>query len=152
MILFFGDHQASLGTDFYNDLYGQDVNTLSTEAYESRYVTPAFIWTNYDWSFDEYSDISANYLGPLLLHFAGLETSDYFEYLLDQMQDLPVVGRMGVIDDEGHFTSWENAYDDPELAEIINDYAAWQYNYIFGGRNRLDQVFNVASDAASAEG
>ena len=146
MIMFFGDHQASLGTDFYNDLYGQAVDTLSTEEYESRYITPAFIWTNYDCDFDVLPDVSVNYLGPLMLHYAGLETSAYDEYLLEQIQSLPVVGRMGVIDSEGNFTSWEELYDDPELADIINRYAAWQYNYIFGGRNRLDQVFDVRSD------
>ena len=152
MIIFFGDHWPSLGTAFQNDLFRQDVGTLSSEEYELRYVTPAFIWTNYDWEFEEMEDLSANYLGALTLRYAGVETTEYQEYLLDQMEEYPVIGHMGVIDADGTFTAWDEVHQTPEIQNVINDYWMWQYNYTFGGNNRLDEVFDLPGSAPGVHG
>ena len=152
MIVFFGDHWPSLGTAFQNDLFGQDVGTLSSEQYELRYVTPAFIWTNYDWEFEEIDDLSANYLGALALRYAGVETTEYQEFLLDQMEQYPVIGHMGLIDADGNFTAWDQVHATPEIQNVVNDYWMWQYNYTFGGNNRQDDLFDLPGSPEGVHG
>ena len=45
-IVFFGDHQPSLNTNFYKGLNGKGLSGLTEDELENIYTVPFFIWTN----------------------------------------------------------------------------------------------------------
>lgn len=82
----------------------------------------------------EPSIISTNYLGPLVLQYAGLSMSDYSRYLLAQREQLPVLNWIGYYASDGqwHALEEENAYQ-----QWIRDYSFVQYQALFDkGKDR----------------
>lgn len=80
LILFFGDHNASFGTDINKILYNNSINYECTNAY----ATPFFIYDNKNKN-DEYIDsVSANFLSLELLKKAGLPL-DTIHTILDEV-------------------------------------------------------------------
>jgi phosphoglycerol transferase MdoB-like AlkP superfamily enzyme len=80
IILFFGDHNASFGTEINKIVYDQGLNYECSNAY----MTPFFIYDNKNRK-DEYIDaISANFLSIELLKRANLP----FDILHDMLNDL----------------------------------------------------------------
>lgn len=97
ILLFFGDHQPSLGLE---EKYGSN-GTYSVE--ESSYIVPFFIWANYD--IEEQSDIeiSTNYLQSLLLDVANLPKDSYTKYVSEIRNYIPVITAQYYIDMNGDF-------------------------------------------------
>ncbi|MBS7176386.1 MAG: LTA synthase family protein, partial [Clostridiales bacterium] len=83
IIVMFGDHQAKIEQEFYEDVLfgGKSISSLSLEENQQRYITPFVIWANYDIEEQYIEQISANYLSTLLLETAGLEMTPYNQYL-----------------------------------------------------------------------
>ena len=48
IVVMFGDHQPSVEEEFYEELYGADLDDLTNEELSRRYITPFMIWANYD--------------------------------------------------------------------------------------------------------
>lgn len=140
MIVFFGDHQPSVESAFVEKLLGQPLNTLRMEDVQKRYQVPFFIWANYDIEPAYYEQISANYLSTLALKTAGLELPPYNQYLYNLQQDLPMINALGYADNAGnhHYFS-----DETPETQLIEDYKVVQYNYLFGGRSRLNEMYQV---------
>ena len=90
IICMYGDHQPNLGDDFYNAMFAGG-NLTEEEQTALKYVTPYVIWANYDVDFPEYGDISANYLGAVLLECAGVELPPYYQFLLQLQKQYPVI-------------------------------------------------------------
>lgn len=82
MIIIFGDHQPAVEEEFYEELYGKELQELSFEEKQSRYVTPFIIWANYEIEEQNNVEISSNYLGSYILEQAGLELSPYNRFLI----------------------------------------------------------------------
>jgi len=122
-ICMFGDHQPNLNTDFYEKIFAGQ-NLTSEEETILRYRTPYVIWSNYDRETPEYSDISVNYLGALLLNQAGIEGSPYYDYLMTLMESYPDMSRFG-----------EVAYHSDQP---IRYYRMLQYNQLIDQKTRLD--------------
>ena len=95
MIVMFGDHQGAVETEFYEGLYGKPMNELSAEEADLQYVTPLVIWTNYEMESGRIEQISANYLGSLILEMANLELTPYNRLLLETRQEIPAFGKNG---------------------------------------------------------
>lgn len=127
ILCMFGDHQPNLGDSFYDVMFADD--SLSQEEHLSRkYITPYVIWANYEVTFPDYGDMSANYLGAALLECAGVELPPYYQYLIQLHEQYPVVSHQTV-------------------ADIINDepirqYRMLQYNHLME-RNYLRELFSV---------
>ena len=111
MICFFGDHQPQLEDEFYELQYGKPLEDLTEQERQQMYVTPFFIWANYDIE-EEYIDkMSANYLGMYLMKTAGLELSEYQTYLYNLYKKYPVISSMGVYDSAGNYYGSDSDID-----------------------------------------
>ena len=67
------------------------------------YLTPFFIWANYDIEEETVDAISLNYLATLLLDVAGLPKTEYQQYLTELHEILPVINTLGYRDQEGNW-------------------------------------------------
>lgn len=123
LICFFGDHQPSIETEFYELLYGKKLDELTEEERMKQYVTPFFIWTNYDIE-DQYIDkISANFLGDIIMLTAGYDLSGYDAFTYRLYEKYPVISLNGIYDNKGHFYQ----KDDLLQKDLIMQYKYLQY-------------------------
>lgn len=120
MIVIFGDHQAAMPAEFYDEMIelGQEESQVTAD----KHLTPYLIWTNYDREYEEIPVMSTNYLGPYIKQQAGLPLTAYDKFSLQQMESYPGIGQMGLYDAEGNLTF----YDD--LDEAQN---AWMNTFRF---------------------
>ena len=140
MIVFFGDHQPNVESAFIEDLKGKPLTAFDMDDVQERYTVPFFIWCNYDIEEAYYESISVNYLSTLAMEVAGVELPVYNQYLSRLYETLPAVNALGYRDNEGvwHYFREENA-----LTPYLNGYELVQYDYLFGGRNRVDTLYQV---------
>lgn len=140
MIVMFGDHQPAIEDEFYECVFGKELEELSSEELQKRYITPYVIWANYDLE-AETQDMSSNYFGSYILEKAGIDMPMYNQFLLDLKEELPVIG-MGAICDKNR--EWYNFNQDmpSEYAELLNEYRILQYNNIFDVKNREVDIFS----------
>ncbi len=124
----FGDHQPSIETEFYEELFGKKQRDWSFEDIQKRYVTPFVIWANYD--IEEGKDVllSNNYLENLLLKQAGVELPLYNQYLEKVSREIPVMNVNGYMDLEGNWHKYDT--DETEVVkELLHNYEFLQYAY-----------------------
>ena len=143
LICFFGDHQPALNAEFESALLesGKKEGETELETQQKYYQVPYFIWSNMHENeesleaeisrtneYDGTSMISTNYLGPLVLNYAGLSMSDYSKYLLDQRKKLPVLNWIGYYADDGQ---WHTLEEENEYQQWIRNYSFVQYRALF---------------------
>lgn len=138
IICMFGDHQPYLEVGFFESLLGSDLDHLSIEQTQSRYVTPFVIWANYDIPEQYIDKISSNYLSTLVLQTAGVQMTSYNEYLSKLYQTLPVIDSIGYIDKDNHYYSYD---EDSPYTSLLDEYKKIQYNNLFDTKNRADSLF-----------
>ena len=141
IICMFGDHQPNVENEFVNRLLGVSSELeLTTEQLQKKYVTPFYIWANYDIEEKEIERLGANYLSSYVMQVAGVEIPAYNQYLLKLSETIPVINTVGIIDADGnHYTHNERTpYD-----ELVADYEKVVYNLIFDEQNRCDELFTV---------
>ena len=135
IILFFGDHQPPY---FENEFWESILDNPEDES--SKYITPFFLWANYDIEEKYVDKISLNYLSILLLDTAGLKTTPYMDFLRNLQDELPVISGNGYIDnDDNYYTyDYENEYSD-----LLHKYQLIQYNNVFDYKNRVNNFFEI---------
>ena len=131
VVLMYGDHQPYLFADDYVNVFDGYDYTAEEERYLQSKV-PFLIWANYDLDAlngTDMGEMSINYLGPTLLKSIGLPMSDYFTYLDNLRETLPVISAVGFKDKDGnYFTDAGNS----EYSQMITEYKFLQYNYLKG--------------------
>ncbi len=148
IILFYGDHQPSFDTDATDELLSHSWYKDATEQKLSRYIVPYFIWANYDigssdgikdkGTTGDFNAMSMNYMGALLLHYAGVETTEYEEYLLKLHESVPAITALGYWDAAGkHYESTETS----ELTDKLSGYRNVTYNLLFDSKDKLNEYF-----------
>lgn len=120
IICFFGDHQPGLAYIFEKE--GEN----SPELIERRYMTPYFIWTNYQQEDTIQADLSSNYLGALLLQQAGLAQDKQYQFLIEMWKNIPIYNGIAYKSSSGIWN--ENS---EKIAEWISDYKMVQYYNMF---------------------
>ena len=143
-IVFFGDHQQSLNSNFYPLLNGKGMSGLTEDELEALYTVPFFIWTNYDTPEETVDITSLNFLSTMTLERAGIELPAYNKFLADMMETVPAVNS------RGYYSKEKQCYqhiDDAtgEEAEWIKNYHMLQYNSMFDkkGRSNLFFPYNI---------
>ena len=136
MIIVFGDHLPKVDEEFYSEIYGKSYGEMSLEEKQLRFQTPYLIWTNYDSDLEEIGTVSSNYFGSYILKNANLDMSEYNKFQLYASQFIPNLGYEVAQQENGVTIA-------PENQDIINMYECYQYNYIFGGAFRKDELFTV---------
>ena len=138
-IVFFGDHQPSLNTNFYKGLNGKGLSGLTEDELENLYTVPFFIWTNYETETEEVPITSLNYLSPMALERAGIALPSYNQFLADMQQTIPAINSRGYYSvSSGCFKHLEEATG--EEAEWIDKYQILQYNNMFD-KKKQSKVF-----------
>lgn len=140
IIVMFGDHQPKLSDEFYESLYGKDLESLTLEETSRMYQSSYVIWANYDIP-SETKDMSANYLSSYLLKLMGCEMPGYNKYLLELQKKVPVISSICYMGDDGQI------YDpdaDSQYSDLINQYQTLQYNNMFDSKKRVENFFSLA--------
>ena len=138
-IVFFGDHQPSLNTNFYKGLNGKGLSGLTEDELENHYTVPLFIWTNYETETEEVPITSLNYLSTMALERAGIALPSYNQFLADMQQTIPAINSRGYYSvSSGCFKHLEEATG--EEAEWIDRYQILQYNNMFD-KKKQSKVF-----------
>lgn len=141
MIVMFGDHLANVEQEFYEELFGKPLGELSIEEIQKRFMTPFVIWTNYDIPEEENIVMSANYFGSFILQQAGVEMTEYNEFLLNLREEIPVIRNSVICDKDGNWYKWDEMSEEDNA--LINQYKILQYNNVFDRKERVDEVFKV---------
>ena len=141
MIVFFGDHQPSLGNEFYEQLYGKPLDDRTTGEVLQQYEVPFFIWANYDIPEAEGLRISANYLSTLTRQLAGFPLSGYDTLLGQLMEVLPVATTVGFVAQDGLITDKVEALPAGTRA-LYEDYRLMAYNYIFDENHHPENFYS----------
>ena len=94
-IVFFGDHQPSLNSNFYPILNGKGLSGLTEDELEQLYTVPFFIWTNYDTPEEKVDITSLNFLSTLMLERAGIQLPEYNKFLAEMMETVPAINSRG---------------------------------------------------------
>ena len=143
-IVFFGDHQPSLNSNFYPLLNGKGMSGLTEDELVALYTVPFFIWTNYDTPEETVDITSLDFLSTMTLERAGIELPAYNKFLADMMETVPAVNS------RGYYSKEKQCYqhiDDAtgEEAEWIKNYHMLQYNSMFDkkGRSNLFFPYNI---------
>lgn len=145
-IVFFGDHQPSLNSNFYPLLNGKGMSGLTEDELEALYTVPFFIWTNYDTPEETVDITSLNYLSTMTLERAGIELPAYNKFLADMMETVPAINSRGYYSKEkGCYQHIDDATG--EEAAWIKRYHMLQYNSMFDkkGRSNLFFPYNIGN-------
>ena len=138
IILFFGDHQPKVETEFVYEILSQHENPDSLIVQEKKYVTPFMIWANYDIEEENVEDISANYLSTLLFETANLPLTPYMQFLSDLRKEIPVITANCYIDKNGIYHTFDEVN---EYTEFLKEYEYLEYNNVFDTSNTIKNIF-----------
>lgn len=144
-IVFFGDHQPSLNTNFFKNLNGKGLSGLSVDELEHLYIVPFFIWTNYKSQETEVPITSLNYLSTMALERAGLELPAYNRFLAQMQEAVPAINARGYFSiSDGCYKHLDEATG--EEAEWIEKYRILQYNNMFDKKGKSELFFPYLND------
>ncbi len=137
IVVMFGDHQPS---DYITNTIQRICGISGGETLEEvqqGYRVPFMMWSNRDLDPSYYEGISVNYLSGILLENAGVPLTGYQQYLMNLMEELPVINANVYRDSQGAFYS----YGQEDYAELLNEYKILQYNHLVDGKNRVSGFF-----------
>ena len=103
------------------------------------YMTPFFIWANYDIEEVTVEHSSLNYLSSLLMETAGLPKTDYQQYLTQLHEILPVITAVGYMDCNENWYRIEDK--DSPYVDLIETYRKIQYNHLFDREHRVEELY-----------
>lgn len=139
LIVMFGDHQPSVEQEFLDRAYGVVQAEMTMEEYMGKYMVPFVIWANYPLPEEPRPEItSLNFLGQYVLRYAGIDGTLYDDFLWQFQKELPAMTFVGYVDQDGHAYSHLESND---YTEKIKDYQRLQYNNLFGGKQRKNELF-----------
>ena len=143
VICFFGDHQPNIEEEFYAEIMGvKNLYSLSKEQQIKRYITPFFIWANYDINEESDRSISSNYLSSYMLKVAGIKQTEYNKYLNALSEKVPVITSVGYIGDDGKlYSNGERS----SYTKYLEAYEKIQYNNAIDKKNQKKSIFYLQS-------
>ena len=142
VIVMFGDHQPNDSVVYPLLPLGGVSYTTENLDLPNRYITPFFIWANYDIPEKEISEISVNYLSSLLCETAGIPRSAYQRMLSDLYAEYPVLTARTVSEQGEWFGPDRLNALLKDKNKLLNTYQSYQYNHIFDKKHRLDGFFD----------
>lgn len=126
VIVLFGDHQPAIEEEFYQAMNnGKPSSEWTLDEDQQKYVTPFFIWANYDIEEKQNVVTSANYLSTLLFETAGMKEVPYQKFLSELREKIPAINANGYMKEDG---KWYTSKEDEPL---LQQYWIWQYANMF---------------------
>ena len=126
IVCMFGDHQPILGNNFYEAAFS-DSSLTEREENLKKYITPYVIWANYEVDWEEYGDISANYLPAVLAECSGIELPPFYKFLSRLRETYPVLTMRGCVDNNGNLVDISDIWE----TEPILQYRMLEYNQLY---------------------
>ncbi len=144
IICMFGDHQPSIETEFYEEIFGKNQNDWSFEDLQKRFVTPFIVWANYDIPEGQDAVLSNNYIENLVLKQAGLPLPLYNQYIEKVSEEIPVMNVNGYMDHSGKWHKYDT--DKPKaVQELLDNYELLQYGYYSDSdKDEMKTLFQIA--------
>ena len=105
-----------------------------------QYTVPYMIWANYDIE-EETVNMSANYLSAYLMKVIGAELTGYQKYLLELMEEVPLITANGYRGADGKIHELD---EKSEYSDKIKEYQMIQYNNLFDSSNRVQDFYQLA--------
>lgn len=125
LVCMVGDHSPWFAEDLVSENISEEEKQIGLRS------TPFVIWANYDIESRDVGTVSLNNIVPLILETGGIETSVYYQYMLDLMKQVPVLTSYGCyLDTQGNVYRYdeENGYTND-----VNDYFYLEYYNISDG-------------------
>ncbi|TBL80034.1 LTA synthase family protein [Paenibacillus thalictri] len=92
VIVFFGDHLPFLEDDYMVYVDAKYISGESDPDFLTKiHRTPVIVWNNFAGKPRDDLNISPSFLSPYVLHLAGLQGTDYTNYLYDLSRKIPVI-------------------------------------------------------------
>ena len=137
LIVFFGDHEPKLESEFYDEV----MKTYNKEEYKElqKNNTQFFIWANYDIKEETGIKTSTNYLSNLVLDLADLPKTGYNKYTEETKESIPVITKKGYIGKDNKFYKIEDKKS--PYYKKINEYNIVEYNNLFDEKDRLNKYY-----------
>ena len=108
-----------------------------------KYIVPYVIWANYDVDWEQYGDMSANYLPAALLECGGLELPPFYQFLMELHEQYPVLTQRGCLNANGELVDIRDIWD----TESILRYRMLQYNQLYEKKYQK-WIFEETGDTA----
>ena len=125
IVVFYGDHLPNISRLTKSGYYTEnDEPTNSLRLY----TTKAAIVANYDIDTEELNQIKSSYLGAYVLNKMDLKISDYFKFIDETREEIPVFNR-GTVYKDGKQLKINTL--DKETTELINNYKYVQYGSFY---------------------
>ena len=142
LIVFFGDHQPPLSTEFYEYLIGSSLNEISGDIQAQLYSVPFFIWANYDIGSKTDVKTTPASLGSMLAQIAGLPMTGLQQFVLSISDSTPVLYSGGLIRTDGAIVS---DFEDMTEKEIqwYKDYEMLVYAGLFDQIKGSEPLFHI---------
>ena len=140
VIVFFGDHQPALDEEFYEEIAGEDTDSLNAQ--QNRYQVPFFIWANYDMEEKDVECTSLNYLSSYVYEAAGLSLPPYNQFLSEMEENIPAINANGFYSLRAKcYLPFDEASQEEKV--WLQAYEQLQYNSIFDQKHRNEKLFPV---------
>lgn len=134
IIMMFGDHQPAVEQEFFEELYGQPLDSLTTEELQQRYRIPFIVWANFDIESENGILTSPNYLSNILMEKAGLPESKVNVFLEGIRKEIPQINAMGHYDSDGNWHS-----NDIEESEALEKYNNLEYYMLKQNNKNIEE-------------
>jgi len=140
LIVMFGDHLPSLGTEMavYNETGFLNKENSYLENQSLTKQTPLVIWKNFGDQVANPEVVSPAFLSPIIFENAGLEMPKYYQFLKSFSDGLPGYTSTLKIDSDGELYS-----DTPnDMNELEDMYEMIQYDLLFGKQYSKKYLFD----------
>lgn len=131
LVVLFGDHQPSVETELFEELYGMRWSEVPDAMKLNSFVTPYLIWSNYDRETGESRDMSAFMLGNQVLKEAGILLTGKRAAAEALQKKFQAVHSMGVLTRDGTFSGIVEMKNMDAIPDI-RKFHILQYHEIFG--------------------
>lgn len=123
VILFYGDHQPGLATEFYEKMFGKSYDNFTISDYQKRYTVPYYLWANYKLNeVPSHEQVSTNYLSLVLKEAAGLPLDSWDNFRKNAREKYPILTSRLIVDSNGIRSSRGTVED-----ELLDKYEVVQY-------------------------
>uniref|UniRef100_N2AHM1 Sulfatase N-terminal domain-containing protein n=1 Tax=Eubacterium plexicaudatum ASF492 TaxID=1235802 RepID=N2AHM1_9FIRM len=136
LLCIFGDHLPNVGA-WMEETIGEREAAFTLEEKQRMYAVPYMIWANYDTPYQSCEmDTSANYLGAMLLNYAGIPGTAYTDFLLEMRKEVPVYNAFGYRTADGR---WHTFDEETQVSGWIRDYRMVQYYEMFDKERKKEE-------------
>jgi hypothetical protein len=137
VILFFGDHQPMISTEFYADYFGKNYSDLTLEELRRVYSVPYLIWSNYELNEDAApKETSICYLSNILFETGNIPKSTWLNMVDEYQEAYPIITDIFTQNSKGEIFDTKVHLNEIEENDLLNLYKKYSYGILYGTKKR----------------